>query len=156
MDSVLRSAFLYLFLMVIFRFTFRRTMAQTSTFEFVLLIMIGEATEGALVGENHSLINSVVVITTLLSLNTLFLALQHRSQQVRRLVDGAPIVILDNGRLLKDRMQRSTIDEQDILTAAREVHGIERLDQIKYAVLETSGTITIVPRYEAQERSQAA
>ncbi len=61
-------------------------------------------------------------------------------------LDGEPVVLVEDGRLHRDRLARERIDLGDILTAARELHGLERLDQIKHAVLERSGGISIVPR----------
>lgn len=64
----------------------------------------------------------------------------------RRGVEGGePLIILENGRPLHDRMNRERVDEEDILEAARELQGLERLDQIRYAILERNGAITIVP-----------
>lgn len=60
------------------------------------------------------------------------------------------MIIVDDGRILNDRMRKERIDESDIMAAAREKHGLERLDQIKYAVLEQSGDISIVPRADAR------
>ncbi len=64
---------------------------------------------------------------------------------VSRLVNSVPLVIVEDGKLLQDRMRKERIDESDILEAARELQGVERMYQIKYAVLERSGRITIVP-----------
>jgi uncharacterized membrane protein YcaP (DUF421 family) len=62
------------------------------------------------------------------------------------LVEDAPLVIVRNGELLPDRMHKERVDESDILEAAREYEGLERLEQIKYAILERTGQITIVPK----------
>ena len=63
-----------------------------------------------------------------------------------RAIEGLPLVIVDNGILLTDRIKRERLDESEILAAARELHGLERMDDIKYAVLERSGGITIIPK----------
>ena len=60
------------------------------------------------------------------------------------------MVILEDGRLLKDRMNKARVDESDIMTAARELQGLERIDQIKYAVLERSGGISIIPKQNSK------
>jgi uncharacterized membrane protein YcaP (DUF421 family) len=62
-----------------------------------------------------------------------------------RIVEGAPLVIVDNGKPLKKRMQKTQVDEEDILHAARSNFGIEKMEEIKYAVLEKDGTISIIP-----------
>lgn len=145
MDSVLRAAAVYLILLIILRIAGKRTLAQVTVFDFVLLLIIGEATQQALLAEDFSIINSALVIGTLVLLDIGLSVLKQHSDTVDRIIDDTPVVIVDNGKLLRDRMARSRIDEQEILVAARELHGLERLEQIKYAVLERSGGISIVP-----------
>jgi uncharacterized membrane protein YcaP (DUF421 family) len=81
---------------------------------------------------------------------------KQRSSWMDRLVDGTPLVIVENGRLLKDRMAKARVDGSDILEAARELQGLERMDQIKYAVLERAGHITIVPKRGSHTKSDYA
>jgi uncharacterized membrane protein YcaP (DUF421 family) len=146
MDSVLRAASVYLILMVILRVAGKRTLAQVTVFDFILLLIIGEATQQALLGEDFSIINAAIVIATLVLLDIALSVLKQRWPRLDRVIDDAPVVIVDNGRLLWDRMNKARIDEQEILVAARELHGLERLDQVKYAVLERHGGISIVPK----------
>jgi uncharacterized membrane protein YcaP (DUF421 family) len=150
MDSVLRAAAVYFFLLVVFRIAGKRSLAQITTFDFVLLLVIGEATQQALTGEDFSMTNAFIVILTLIGLNVLLSELKNRSPSIENWLEDAPVIVVDEGRLLREPMARERIDESDILTAARESHGLERLDQIKYAVLERNGAISIVP----QERRQ--
>ncbi len=65
---------------------------------------------------------------------------------MERYLDGLPLILVDQGRPLKALMHRARVDEQDILAAARSKHGWERMEQIKYAISETNGTISIVPK----------
>ncbi len=150
MDSVLRAAAVYLILLIIMRIAGKRTLAQITVFDFILLLIIGEATQQALLAEDFSVVNAALVIGTLVLLDIALSVLKQHSKTLDRIIDDTPVVIVDNGRLLRDRMERSRIDEQEILVAAREMHGLERLDQIKYAVLERSGGISIVPAESAQ------
>jgi uncharacterized membrane protein YcaP (DUF421 family) len=71
---------------------------------------------------------------------------KRRSPTIEKLLDGVPLVVVENGQPLRDRMNKARIDENDVLTAARELQGLERMEQIKYAVLERSGGISIIPR----------
>lgn len=145
MDAVFRATVVYLFLLVIFRIAGKRTLGQTTTFDLVLLLIIGEATQQALLGNDFSLTNAVIVITTLVLIDIGFALWKQRSQTLDKLIDGVPLVIVDNGELLKDRMHKARVDEEDILSAARRTQGLERMEQIKYAVLERSGDISIIP-----------
>jgi uncharacterized membrane protein YcaP (DUF421 family) len=145
-DSVLRAAAIYLVLLVLFRVAGRRTLSEMTSFDFVLLLVIGEATQQALLGEDFSLINAVLVIVTLIMLDVLISWVTQRSRIAGKLVEGVPMVIVADGKPLHDRMRKARIELADVLEAARHTQGLERMDQIKYAVVETSGGITIIPK----------
>lgn len=146
MDSVLRATAIYIFLLLIFRIAGRRTLAQMTNFDLLLLLLTGEATQQGLLGNDYSLTNAFLVILTLIGLDVGLSLWKQRSPQLDKLVDGVPMVIVEDGRPLKDRMDKARVDESDILTAARVLQGLERMDQIKYAVLERSGGISIIPK----------
>jgi len=146
LESVVRAAAIYFFLLLIFRIAGKRSLSEMSNFEFVLLLIVGEATQQAVLGKDYSVTNAYLVITTLVGLNVGLSLLKQRSQRVKRLLDGMPLIIVENGRPLKDLMDKVRIAEDDVMTAARELQGLERMDQIKYAVLESSGGITIIPK----------
>ena len=146
MDTVVRALGIYFFLLIVFRIAGKRTVAEFTTFDFVLLLIIGEATQQALIGNDFSLTTAWLLIVTLVGTDIAISFLKQRSRTVERWIDGAPVVIVDDGRFLRDRMKKCRVDEADIMHAARQLQGIERLEQIKYAVLECSGGITIIPR----------
>ncbi len=143
MDSVLRAATVYVVLLILFRIVGKRSLVQITTFDFVLLLIIAEATQQAMIDDDNSMTNGFLVITTLLSLDLGLLALSGRSRIIDRLINDAPLVLVDDGRLLQERMTKSRVSEGDILQSARQ-QGLERMDQIKYAVLERSGGISII------------
>ncbi|HUR23925.1 MAG TPA: YetF domain-containing protein [Acidimicrobiales bacterium] len=146
MDAILRAGAVYVFLVVVFRISGKRTLAEVTAFDFVLLLIISEATQQALLGEDFSITMALLVITTLVGLDIFFSLVQRRFKTVDRLMCGLPLVLVDNGKLLDERLKKVRVDEAEILHAARQLHGLERMDQVKYAVLETSGGISIVPR----------
>lgn len=146
MESVLRALVIYVVLLTLFRFAGRRTLSQMTNFDLILLILIGESAQQGLVSEDFSLTNAFLVVTTLIVVDVSLSLLKRTWPIVEKWVDGLPLVIVDEGRLLRDRMARARIAEEDILTAARQSQGLERLDQIKYAVLERSGGISIIPK----------
>lgn len=146
MESVLRGAAVYLFLMVVLRASGKRALSQVTTFDFVLLLIISETTQQALLGEDFSLTNAFIVILTLAVIDQGFSLLGRRSPFFQRLTEGLPLVILADGRPIEDRMREENVSREDILEAARENQGLERLDQIKYAVLERHGGISIIPK----------
>lgn len=146
MDMVLRGLSIYLVLFVLFRLSGRRTLAQITTFDFVLLLIVGEATQQGLLGDDYSVTNALVVITTLLAIDVAVSALQRRSEAFDRIVDDVPLVVVVDGAPLEERLRKARIDHDDVMERARETQGLERMAQIKYAVLERDGTISIIPR----------
>lgn len=146
MDPVIRAVAVYLFLLLVFRAFGKRSLAQITTFDFVLLLIIAETTQQALLGDDFSITNSFILIGALFLLDLGFDLVRRRSRWFDRATEGLPLVIVKDGQLLRDRMEPSRVDEEEILAAARELQGLERLDQIKYAVLEKNGAISIIPK----------
>jgi uncharacterized membrane protein YcaP (DUF421 family) len=149
MDSVLRGLATYVFVWLVFRIAGKRSLTDITTFDFVLLLIISETTQAALVSDDNSLTNSFLLIATLVGTDVGLSLWKQYCPGLERAMDGVPLVILEDGRPLRDRMAKSRVDESDILAAARELQGLERLDQIKYAVLERHGGITIIPKAPA-------
>jgi uncharacterized membrane protein YcaP (DUF421 family) len=145
-DAVLRAVAIFVVLMLLFRLTGKRTLSQATTFDFVLLLIVGEATQQALLGEDFSITMAAIVIATLIALDRLADYLGYRLPWFDRLIDSVAVILVDDGKLLKERMAKAHVSEEEILTFARRAHGVESMDQVKYAVLEKSGGISIVPR----------
>lgn len=148
MDTVFRACFVYGILLLLFRIAGKRTLAQITTFDLVLTLIISETLEGALVDEDHSLTNGLVLVVTLLGLNVLIAWVKQKSPRAEHLLEGAPVIVVEKGHLHHDRMDEERVDEADILEEARELQGLARLDQIQYAVVEKNGQITIVPKQQ--------
>jgi uncharacterized membrane protein YcaP (DUF421 family) len=146
MDAVLRTVAIYAFLLVVLRMSGRRTLAQMTTFDLVVLLIISEATQQALLGDDFSVTNALVVIVTLLAIDIGLSLVKQYVPSSAKLIDGLPMVVVENGALLEERMRRARIDERDILESARETQGLESIEQIKFAVIEITGSITIIPK----------
>jgi uncharacterized membrane protein YcaP (DUF421 family) len=146
MDSVLRAAAMYLALMVLFKIAGRRSLAELTTFDFVLLMMIGEATQQALLGDDFSITNGILVIVTLIAIDVGLSLLKQRSSWASRLIDGEPTIIVENGKLLRQRLRNARLVEADIMEAARSSQGIEKLEEIKFAIIERNGKISVIPQ----------
>lgn len=145
MNPVIKGAAVYLFLLIIFRIMGRRSMAEITTFDFVLLLIIGEATQQALLGDDYSLTNALIVIVVLVGVDLLLTFAKGKLKIFDKIIDGAPLILVDKGVMLRVRMKKAGIEEDDILEAARMLHGLEKMSQIKYAVLERDGSISIIP-----------
>jgi uncharacterized membrane protein YcaP (DUF421 family) len=145
MDAIVRGLAVYFFLMFVFRIAGQRTLAQTTNFELVLLLIISETTQQAMVDDDHSIVNGVLLIMTLVWTSVALSFVKQRFPQLDKWMDGAPLVILQEGALLRERMVRLRVDERDVLEAARLKCGIENLDEVRHAVLEVNGDISIIP-----------
>lgn len=150
MNSILRAAAVYLFLLVVFRLAGKRTLSQITTFDAVLLLIISEAIQQAMIDTDNSITNAFLIVLTLVGIDVLLSLAKRRFRRLERLVDGVPVLIVAEGRLRHEEMKRERIDVGDVMAAARSHHGLERLDQIRYAVIEQSGEITIVPTQAAR------
>jgi uncharacterized membrane protein YcaP (DUF421 family) len=146
MDSILRGVVTYFFIWLIFRIAGKRTLAQISTFDAVLLLIISETTQAALTDTDQSLTNSLLLILTLVGLDVLLSYVKEYFSTVEHIMDGTPLLILDRQNLNERAMAKERVSKEDILNAARKLCGVASIDDIEYAVLEQTGEITIVPK----------
>lgn len=146
MEAVVRGSIVYVFLLIVFRFSGKRTLSETSSFDLVLLLIISETVQQALTDGDNSLTHAALLVLTIVGLDVLLSIVKQRSSMIDAWIEGVPLVILRNGKLLKDRADPERIDESDVLEAAREQRGINRLDDVKLAVLERGGRISVIPK----------
>ena len=146
MDAVLRGLTIYFFLLLVFRISGRRTLSKATTFDLVLLLIISEVTQEAMVDSDHSVTNAVILILTLVMTSLGLSELKQHSPRFKALLEGSKVLIVRNGKALPERMNELRIDEDEIMEAARASHGLESLEQIKYAFAEPNGEITFVPK----------
>jgi len=146
MNPVFRAIVMFAVLWMVFRVGGRRTLAELTTFDFILLLVIGDAAQNALVGDDFAMTTAALVIVTLMLLDLGVGRLSLQSNRLRRVIDSVPVIVIDNGRVLDRVLRREGVDLDEVLTAARERHGLERLDQIKYAIVERHGGISVVPK----------
>src|SRR5512141_3158944 len=107
MDAIVRGLAVYLFLLILFRIAGRRTLGNITNFDFVLLLIISEATQNAMIGNDYSVTNGFLVILTLVGLDIVFSFMKQRFPAMERYVDGLPLVLVDQGRPLKELMNRA-------------------------------------------------
>ena len=146
MDSVLRAFIVYILLLVILRVAGSRTMAEITTFDFVLILIISEAVQQAMIDNDNSMINAFLLVITLVGMNILMSLVKQRSPRLERILDGTSLLLVEKGKVHADRLQKERVDEADVLEAARELQGVSTLEQIDYAVLEKNGRVTVIPK----------
>lgn len=144
-DPVTRSLVIYFFALAVVRVLGKRSLAQMTSFDFVLLLIIAESTQQALLGSDFSLTNAMVIIVTLIGINYIMVLVKDRFATVERAIDGLPLVLVKDGVLLERRVKQAGLDKKDILEAARQSQGIASLEKIRYAIQECDGKISIIP-----------
>ena len=145
MHTVLVAIFGYFFMLFIIRILTRRPGAQMTIFEFVLVFLIGGVIILATVGDDRSVTNCVCGVFTVGLMHRMVSRLRQGSELRSSLIDGRPLLLLQNGQWQSSTMERASIDQTDVMAAAR-TKSLINLDQIKYAVLERNGGITIIPK----------
>lgn len=143
---VVNTAGIYLLLLLIFRIAGRRTLAETSTFDLVLLLIIGETTQQAMIGsDDDSMTSAAVAILTLVSADIAITYLRKTFSAFDHLVEGRPILLIDDGKVRRQALDAHSIDDEDIKEAARLSHGLMDMEDVRQATLERDGKISIVP-----------
>jgi uncharacterized membrane protein YcaP (DUF421 family) len=145
MEIILRTVVIYIVLLILFRLLGNRSLSQLSAFDFILFLIISEATQNALVDDDKSVVMSLTVILTFLLLDLGLSMLKKKFTFIEKITEGVPVVLVDHGKTVEKHLEKTRITRSDILQTARENEGLERMDQIKYAVLETTGSISIIP-----------
>ncbi len=146
MEIIIRATAVYVIVWLLFRISGKRTLKEMTTFDFVLLLIISECTQQALIGKDYSVTGACMAVGTLLAVDIGLSLLKRRFKKVEKLLDNVPVLLIERGAVHSDRLRKERVDEDDILAAARELHGISRLDRIEYAILETNGAISIIPK----------
>lgn len=155
METIVFRAFIvYLLIFIVLRMAGKRTLGEMTAFDLVLLLIISEAVQNALLNDDHSITGSMLVIITLVFTDFLVSLGTNKYRSFDNLINGIPLIILENGKPLVDRMKKARLQEDDILEAARKSQGLESMDQIKYAVLEKDGSISIIPFGQHQQAAQ--
>ncbi len=148
-EVVLRTAIVYLFLVAALRLSGKREVGQMTVLELVVILVISDAVQNSMVGNNTSVYGGLIAVGTLLTLDFLLRSLSRRSRKVRDVIEGEPRLIVRDGRLLLHAIEEEGLEVDDVRAAVRE-HGLSRIEDVRFAVLETNGTISVIPRDDRQ------
>jgi uncharacterized membrane protein YcaP (DUF421 family) len=144
MIPVVRAIAVYGFLLVLMRLMGKRSLAQVTVFDFLVLLIISEATQQGMTGNDFSVTNSIILVTTLVLLQRAADKLTDRSPRSDRLLNDVPTVIVEDGRPIADRMRHHDLGDGELLEEVRKAAGLESLDKVRYAVLERDGSISVI------------
>jgi uncharacterized membrane protein YcaP (DUF421 family) len=150
---VVRTFVVYSLLLIGLRLIGKRELGQMTTFDLVLLLLIANALQNAMVGSDTSLIGGLLAAALLLVLDAILARLRLRSQRLRRLLEGSPTILISHGEILEANLRREGVDLEELQTALRE-HGVNDAAKVEMAVLETDGTISVILADEHTEKAK--
>lgn len=145
MDLAIRAVALFGFVYLLTRIIGRRELSSMEPFDLILLIVIGDAIQQGLTQDDYSVTGAVIVIGTFAVLQILVSYLSYRFPRLRPALDGEPIVVVQDGQAIEKNMKRERITLGEVMVEAR-LQQVSKLDDIAWAVLETSGKISIIPK----------
>lgn len=142
---VLRAVAIYVLVIALVRFSGKRALGQFTPFDLVMLILIGNAVQNGINGGDNSLTGAGIMASTLIALNYAVAFVTSRSVRAERIVEGAPVVIARDGKLFERMLRRELISSSDFEEALR-MNNIEDVSEVELALLETNGSISVVPK----------
>jgi uncharacterized membrane protein YcaP (DUF421 family) len=145
MDLAIRAVVLFGFVYLLTRIIGRRELSSMEPFDLILLIVIGDAIQQGLTQDDYSVTGAVIVIGTFAILQIFISYVSYRFPRLRPALDGEPIVVVQDGKAIEKNMKRERITVDEVMVEAR-LQQVSRLDDIAWAVLETSGKISIIPK----------
>jgi uncharacterized membrane protein YcaP (DUF421 family) len=142
---VLRTAIVYLVVLALLRVAGKRELGQMSVIDLVVILVIANAVQNSLNGGDQSLIGGLLSAATLVGVNVFFDRFGRRVPFLSRLVRDEPTLLMQNGKLIERNLEREDIEKDEVEMSARE-HGLPDLSAVDTAVLETDGSISIIPK----------
>ena len=144
MDIVLRAFVAYVFILFLMRVVGRRELSSMEPSDVILLVVIGDLVQNGVTQSDYSVTGIVLAAGTIGVLATITAVITHRWSRIRNVIEGEPVILVQNGKLIERNMKNERLTEDEVMEQARLQQGVESLDEVKWAVLETSGSISIV------------
>lgn len=144
-EKIIRPVAVYVFLVLILRVGGRRELAQMNAFDLVVLLTLSNAVQNAIIGDDNSLLGGFVGAATLVLVNLVMIRFLYRHPKLERQLEGGPVSLVKDGRVLRQNLERELITEDELLAAIRR-QGVDRVEACTEVILETSGTISVLAR----------
>jgi uncharacterized membrane protein YcaP (DUF421 family) len=145
MDIVIRAAFAFAFIFFLTRIAGRRELSSLEPFDLILLIVLGDLVQQGVTQSDYSVTGLVLAAGTIALMQIAVSYINFRFKRVRTVLDGEPIVLIEDGRVLTRNVHRERLTRHELEEQAR-LSQIESLDKVRWAVLETSGQISFIPK----------
>jgi uncharacterized membrane protein YcaP (DUF421 family) len=145
MDIVIRAAVAFLLILFLTRIVGRRELSTLEPFDLILLVTIGDLVQQGVTQNDFSVTGMILAIGTISLLTVMFSYLPWRFQVLRQVLEGVPIILVEEGKVVEKNVRRQRLTQEEIAAAAR-VQNIASLDEVRWAVLETNGQITFIKK----------
>ncbi|WP_316783170.1 DUF421 domain-containing protein [Pedobacter frigiditerrae] len=143
LDIALRSLAVYAFMLIAIRLTGKKEFSQLNTIDVVLILLISNAVQNAMVGNNTSLLGGLAAAAVLFMLNYILKKVAFKNKKIRELIFEHPEILIHNGKLNFDKLSHLGISDEELKEAMRE-HGVEHYKDVKLAIFEVDGNISII------------
>ncbi len=145
LDIVIRTTVVYLLIVIGILLLGKKELSQISVTDLVFILLISNAVQNAMVGDNTSLEGGLIAALVLLVVNYGMRRLIYRSKSARNILEGEPVLLIYEGKLNRKNLERESITEEELMSALRE-HGVEFISEVKLAMLEIDGNISVVSK----------
>ncbi|HET9023398.1 MAG TPA: YetF domain-containing protein [Burkholderiaceae bacterium] len=153
-ELIVRGTATYWFIFLLFRVVLRRSVGAIGIADVLLLVLIADAAQNAMAGDYKSITDGAILVSTILGWNVLFDWVSFRFPRIGKLVEPSPLPLVEHGRMNRRNMREELVSEDELMAKLRE-QGIERLEEVKRAMMESDGVVTVI-RYDGRNREQAA
>jgi uncharacterized membrane protein YcaP (DUF421 family) len=146
-EFILRGAIIYVFLLVLLRLTGKRQIGQMAPFDLVLLLVLSNAVQNSMNGGDNSVIGGMISAVTLVDLNWLVGIITFRNRTAEALIEGRPELLVHNGKLFQKALDHACLTRRELMGALRQA-GCAGIEEVRVAMLEDDGNISVIPRGE--------
>src|SRR5438093_72582 len=144
-EIVMRTIVVYVVVFALLRVSGKRELGQMTPFELVVLLVIANAVQNAMNGGDNSLLGGLIAAVTLVLTNMLFQRVAHRLPFLERIFSSEPTLLVDDGKIIQHHMDREDVSMDELEMAIRE-KGVEKVSEVKAAILEINGDISVIPK----------
>jgi uncharacterized membrane protein YcaP (DUF421 family) len=145
MDIVIRATVAFLFILLLTRIVGRRELNTIEPFDLILLVTIGDLVQQGVTQNDFSVTGLILATGTIAVLTVLFSYLPWRFQTLRPLLEGVPVILIEDGKVVERNLRRNRLTQEEIAAEARSQQ-IDSFDDVRWAVLETNGTISFIKK----------
>lgn len=153
LELIVRGTVMYLFIFAVFRVLLRRSVGAIGMADVLVLVLIADAAQGGMSGDYKSIPDGMILVATIIGWNVLFDWAAFRFPRIGKLVEPAPIALVEHGRINRRSLREEFLAEDELMSKLRE-QGIDRVEDVKRATMESDGTVSVI-RYDGRHHARA-